>query len=521
MLCTGMLMIVLDNTVVNVALPSIQRELGLSPSGLAWVVNAYLIAFGGLLLLAGRLGDLIGTKRVFLAGLVLFTFASLLCGLAGTSTMLVTARCMQGAGGAMSSAVILAMIVTMFQEPHERAKAMGVFSFTASAGGSIGLLIGGTVTQLLTWHWVFLINVPIGIVAIVIAFRAIAPQAGLGLRAGADVLGASLVTASTMLAVYTVVDIPVSGGATRTPLLGTIAGILFVAFIARQATAAKPLLPLRVFASRDVCGTNLMQLLFASGMFGFFFLGSLYLRRILNYDAVATGLAFLPITISIGAFSLGWAARLSTRYGVRATVLAGAGLAALGLAILAAPPVSTQYAAAILSAMMLIGAGMGVAFPSLMILAMSSATPSDSGLLSGLINTTGQIGGAFGLAVLATLSAARTEHLLTAGLNGSIALAGGYRFAFGAASGCLIIAGLVAATSYKPMTRRTERRRRQRMDSTRVAGRDALRQNAFRPGDGRTSSVGDGRREPRTLFPCNGVTDGGPRRPSLLWHRWL
>ena len=447
LLCVGMLMIVLDGTVVNVALPSIQSDLDFSQSNLAWVVNAYMIAFGGLLLLAGRLGDLVGSKRVFLAGIITFTSASLLCGLAWNRDLLVAARFLQGIGGAMASSVILAMIVTMFEEPPERARAMGVFSFTAAAGGSIGLLVGGALTQLLNWHWIFLINVPIGIVTTFLAVRLLESSPGIGFREGADALGAVLVTAALMLAVYTVVEVPSYGVAsTHTAAFGTAAIVLFGAFMVRQVTAQRPLLPLRLFRSRNVSGSNVLELLIVAGLFGFFFLDSLFLRRVLGYDAVKTGLAFLPITISIGALSLGWAATLPTRFGPRRVVVVGLAIAAVGLAIFSVAPLNAGYVSTIFPAMLLLGVGMGVTFPSLMILAMSSATSSDSGLTSGLINTTGQVGGALGLAILATISASRARDALASGASNVAALTAGYHLAFAVGTGCLIVAVIVAAT---------------------------------------------------------------------------
>jgi EmrB/QacA subfamily drug resistance transporter len=293
-LCVGMLMIVLDGTIVNVALPSMQADLGFTQANLAWVINGYMIAFGGFLLLAGRLGDLIGSKRVFIAGLSLFTFASLLCGIAWTRELLVAARFIQGIGGAFSSSVILAMIVTMFAAPDERAKAMGYFNFTAAGGGSIGLLLGGSITQIANWHWVFLVNIPIGIAAILFAERYVTSPEGHGLREGADVLGAFLITTALMVAVYTVVEIPAQGLASAHTLVGGTIGVaLFVAFIVRQATATKPLLPLGVFRSRNLTGSNIIQVLIVAAMFGFFFLDSLHFRRVLGYNAIATGLAFL------------------------------------------------------------------------------------------------------------------------------------------------------------------------------------------------------------------------------------
>ena len=317
-LCAGMLMIILDGTIVNVALPAIQDDLGFAQSDLAWVVNAYLIAFGGLLLLAGRLGDLIGRRRVFLTGLTLFTAASLLCGLADSQAMLIGARFAQGIGGAMTSAVILGMIVTMFPEPREQAKAIGVYSFVASAGASIGLLAGGVLTQALSWHWIFFVNVPIGIATGVLALRLLAPEAGAGLRAGADVLGAVLVTGALMLGVYTIVQAGEHGwGSLQTLGLGAVSLALLGGFVARQATAATPLLPLRLLRSRPVAGANAVQVLMVGGLFGVFFLGVLYLQRVLGYDAIEIGLAFLPVSLGIGILSLGFSARLVMRFGPR------------------------------------------------------------------------------------------------------------------------------------------------------------------------------------------------------------
>ena len=296
-------MIVLDATVVNVALPSIQSDLAFSPASLAWVVNAYLIAFGGLLLLAGRLGDLVGRRAVFLAGLAVFTAASLVCGLAQSQTALVAARFVQGAGGAMTSAVILGMIVTMFPEPREQARAIGVFAFVASAGGAIGLLAGGVLTQAINWHWIFFVNVPIGIATAVLAVRLIKADRGIGIRAGADVPGALLVTGSLMLGVYTIVKpaAELGWGAARTIELGVGSIALLIAFLVREATARSPLMPLRILRSRNVAGANVIQIVGAAGMFGMFFLGALYLQQVLHYDAIEAGLGFLPITLTIFA----------------------------------------------------------------------------------------------------------------------------------------------------------------------------------------------------------------------------
>src|ERR671916_292816 len=407
-LCVGMLMIVLDATVVNVALPAIQDDLGFSRSGLAWVVNAYLIAFGGLLLLAGRLGDLVSRKRVFLVGLGVFTVASLLCGFAQSQGMLVGARFLQGAGGAMTSAVILGMIVTMFPEPREQAKAIGVFAFVASAGG-------------------------------------------------ADVLGAVLITGSLMLGVYTIVNpaAEYGWGAGRTLALGALSLMLLAAFVAREATTRSPLVPLQIFRSRNVTGANLIQVLSVAGMFGMFFLGALYLQRILAYDALETGLAFLPVTILMGTLSVRYTDRLVMHFGARKLVLGGLALFMTGLALFARAPVDGDYVVHILPVMTFLGIGAGLCFPALMTLAMSGATPSDAGLASGLINTTAQVGGALGLAVLATLSASRSEQLIGDGESTAAALTSGYHLAFGIGAVLVVVAIAVAVSVLQP-ERQTE-----------------------------------------------------------------
>ncbi|MFL5877919.1 MAG: DHA2 family efflux MFS transporter permease subunit [Solirubrobacteraceae bacterium] len=446
-LCVGMLMIVLDATIVNVALPSIQDDLGFSQSSLAWVVNAYLIAFGGLLLLAGRLGDLLGRRRVFLAGLAVFTGASLFCGIAQSQGLLIAARFVQGAGGALTSGVILGMIVTTFREPREQAKAIGVYSFVASAGGSIGLLAGGGLTQAVSWHWIFFVNLPIGIATALLALRVVERDEGVGIERGADLPGAALVTSALMLGVYTILEAGSHGwGSLHTLGLGAVSLALLFAFVARQARVANPLMPLRLFRSRNVAGANAVQALFVAGMFGMFFLGALYLQRVLGYDALEVGLAFLPVTLVIGTLSLGFSERLNTRFGPKATLLPSLVLIAAGLVLFARAPVGGDYVTDVLPGMVLLGLGASVSFPSLMTLAMSGATPSDAGLASGLVNTTLQVGGAIGLAVLATLATTRTQHLLSAGDGSAAALTGGYHLAFIIAAGLVVAALVVAST---------------------------------------------------------------------------
>jgi EmrB/QacA subfamily drug resistance transporter len=442
-LCTGVLMIVLDATVVNVALPSIQEDLGFSQSGLAWVVNAYLIAFGGLLLLAGRLGDLVSRRGVFLAGLGVFTAASLACGLATSQEMLVAARFIQGVGGAMASAVVLGMIVTMFPEPREQAKAIGVYSFVASAGGSIGLLAGGVLTQSLDWHWIFFVNLPIGVATAVLATRLLERDRGVGFGRGADVLGALLSTAALMLLVYAIVE--------RSVALGGVAAALAVGFLAREATAANPLIPLRIFRSRNVSGANAIQALVVAGMFGMFFLGALYLQRVLGYDPLQIGLAFLPTTLVMGTLSLRYSERLITRFGARATLVPGLALVGAGLVLFTQTPVDGDYVTDVLPVMLLIGAGVAVCFPSLMTLAMTGVAPSEAGLASGLVNTTVQVGGALGLAVLATVAASSTDG------PGAAALNHGFHVAYGIAAVLVGAAIVVAATVLRPERRRPAR----------------------------------------------------------------
>ncbi len=452
-LCTGMLMIVLDMTIVNVALPSIQADLGFSQAGLAWVVNAYLIAFAGLLLLAGRLGDLAGRRDVFLTGLALFTAASLACGLADSQGMLIAARFAQGIGGALTSSVILGMIVTMFPAPREQARAVGVFAFVASAGAAVGLLAGGILTQVLNWHWIFFVNLPVGAITAACAVRFISRDRGMLPRAGLDVPGALLITAAMMLAVFTIVGPAAQRGWLAPQTLGLAAGslVLLAAFIVRQRTARHPLVPLRIFASRNVTGANLVQILGTAGMFGMFFLGSLYLREIQGYDPLQIGLAFLPVAVVMGTLSVRYTDRLVMRFGARALMFGGLALIAAGLALFAlAPAHGGGYLAYVFPVTVAIGAGAGLCFPALMTLAMSGATPEDAGLASGLVNTTAQIGGALGLAVLATVSAARTNALTAQHRPTAVALTEGYHLAFWIAFGLVVAAAAAAAVLLRP-----------------------------------------------------------------------
>jgi len=430
-LCVGFLLIVVDMTIVNVALPSIQRDLGFSQSGLAWVINAYLIAFAGLLLLAGRLGDLLGRKRVYLAGLGVFVGASIVCGISFNQPLLIAARFVQGVGGAASSAVILAMIVSLFPEPDERARAFGVFSFIASAGAAVGLLAGGLITQAVSWHWIFFVNVPIGVATAILSARLLNSDEGMGLGKGADLVGAFLVTVGLMVAVYAIVQSSVYGlGSVHTLGFGALALALLIGFVIREASAASPILPLRIFSSRRLSAANLVQALMTSAFFGFFFFGSLDLERVLGYGPMAMGLAFLPVAVVMGLFSIRLSARLIKRFGTVRVLVAGQAVIVVALLLLGFGPTHAIYPIHLMVPLALLGLGGGLSFPTLAIIAMSDAQESDAGLASGILNTTGQMGGALGLAVLATVAGAHTLGLSRGGADTATALAGGYHFAW-------------------------------------------------------------------------------------------
>ena len=444
-LCVGMLMIVLDATIVNVALPTIQDDLGFSENDLAWVVNAYLIGFGGLLLLSGRLGDLVGQRRIFLIGLGVFTGASLLCALAQRQGVLIGARFVQGVGGALTSAVILGMIVTMFPEPREQAKAIGAYTFVAIAGGSIGLLLGGVLTETINWHWIFFVNIPIGLATALAAIRLVPDREGIGLSAGADLPGAVLLTGGLMLFVYTILGVAEEGwGSGQTILLGAVSIALLIAFLSRQARVANPLMPLRLFRSRQVSGANLVQALMVVGMFAMFFLGALYMQRILGYNALEVGLAYLPLTIVMGTMSFRFTGQLNLKYGPEATLVPAMVFIVAGLLWLARTPIDANYVVDLLPSMILIGLGAGLGFPSLMTLAMSGATESDAGVASGLVNTSLQVGGAIGLAVLTTFATERTDGLLADGEPAAEALNSGYHLAYLIGAGLVLVAIAIA-----------------------------------------------------------------------------
>jgi EmrB/QacA subfamily drug resistance transporter len=430
-LCLGDLMIVLDVTIVGVALPSIREDLGFSEESLAWVVNAYLITFGGFLLLGGRLGDLLGHRRLFLAGVALFTAASAVCGSASSQGMLVGARAVQGIGGAVVSAVALSLMMTLFIEPAERAKAMGIFGFVASGGGSLGVLLGGVLTDLLDWHWIFLVNVPVGLLVVALTLLVIPGARVTTTAQRLDAAGAVTVTASLVTAVYAIVNGNEIGWLTgRTLGLLATSGLLLLAFVGLEARVRSPLVPLRLFRLRNIAVSNTVGVLWAGAMFAWFFLTALYLQLVLAYSPLQVGLAFLPGNVIMGAMSIGFSAKLVLRFGIRPPLGAGLLLASVGLLLLARAPVGGSFAIDVLPSMILLGVGAGIAFNPVLLAAMSDVEPTEAGLASGLVNTSFMMGGALGLAVLASLAASRTDTLLADGQSLTAALTGGYHVAF-------------------------------------------------------------------------------------------
>ncbi len=446
-LCLGDLMIVLDTTIVNVALPSIRTDLGFSETSLAWVVNAYLLTFGGFLLLGGRLGDLFGHRRLFVSGIALFTAASLACGLSTSQGMLVAARAVQGLGGAVVSAVALSLIMMLFTDPTERTKAMGFFGFVMAAGGSIGVLLGGVLTDTLTWHWVFLVNLPIGAAVFALTFALIPGGRGQG-RAKVDLAGAATVTLSLMLAVYAVVNgNGVGWTTTRTLGLLALAAALMVAFVVIESRVSSPLVPLRLFKLRNVSTANVIGVLWAAAMFSSFFLSALYLQLVLGYKPLDVGLTFLPANLIMAVFSIGLSAKIVMRFGIKRPIAAGMTLVALGLLLFVRAPVDGNVLIDVVPAMIVFGIGAGLAFNPVLLAAMSDVEQSEAGLASGVVNTAFMMGGALGLAVLASLAASRTNSLRANGESALVALNGGYHLAFAIGALFALAAG-VAATLF-------------------------------------------------------------------------
>jgi EmrB/QacA subfamily drug resistance transporter len=430
-LCLGTLMIVLDTTIVNVALPSIRADLGFSQTSLAWVVNAYLLTFGGFLLLGGRLGDLYGQRRLFLFGIALFTLASLGCGLSTSQGMLEAARAVQGVGGAVASAVSLSLTMNLFPEPGERAKAMGIFGFVASGGGSIGVLLGGVLTNSLDWHWIFLVNLPIGVAVVALSLRLLPGGPGRNAAGRLDVAGALTVTAALMLAVYAIVNgnqVGWASGQTTGLLAGAVA--LLGLFLVIESRVSAPLVPLGLFRRRNVATANAVGVLWAAAMFAWFFMSALYLQLVLGYSPLQVGLAFLPANLIMGTLSIAVSARLVMRFGIRRPLAAGLSFATVGLVLFARAPVGGSFVTDVLPSMILLGIGAGIAFNPVLLAAMSDVAPEEAGLASGVVNTAFMMGGALGLAVLASLAASRTDSLRADGNGPLAALVGGYHLAF-------------------------------------------------------------------------------------------
>ncbi len=453
-LCIGQLMIVLDSTVVNVALPSIQRELHFSQASLAWVVNAYLLTFGGLLLLAGRLGDLIGRARVFLVGLAAFSIASMLCGLAQSASVLVVARFVQGASAAMVASMVLGIITPMFPEPKERTTAFSVFAFVAIGGASLGLVLGGALTELLNWHWIFFINVPVGAAALLVGSRLLEKEAGLGVGAGADIAGAILVTAAPVLAVYGLINAGNRGWGSTVTIGSFIgAGILTAVFLTVERRVRTPLVPLRIFRYRGLMSATVVRLMFPMGGFGFNFLGALYLQHVLGYSPLRTGLAYLPGSAVTGFVSLAIIPRLVRRVGMKPLVVVGLLLISAGVLSFAPVPVHANFFRNILPAMILTGAGFGLVFMPSVSISMSDVGPSEAGVASGLANVAVQLGASIGVAALATVSTSRTRNLLDQHHTQFAALTGGYRIGMYAAAG-FAATGFVLAIALLPSARR-------------------------------------------------------------------
>lgn len=451
-LCMGVFMIVIDTTVVNVALPSIKADLGFNDTSLAWVVNAYMLTFGGFLLLGGRLGDLYGHRRWFLIGIAIFTLASLACGLSSAQEFLVAARTVQGLGGAVVTAVALSLIMDLFSEPADRAKAMGVYSFVCAGGGSVGAMLGGILTSALSWHWIFLINIPVGAAVIAFSPRLLPEGHNQSAPAQLDIAGALTVTSSVMLAVFAIVNGSEAGWTSlRTLSLLGVSVVLFVGFLLIESRVRAPLLPLALFRLRNLATANTIGVLWAASMFAWFFLSALYMQLVLGYSASQVGFAFLPANLIMMAFSLGWSAKIVLRFGIRLPVVVGMLLAAISLFYFARAPIAGTFVVDVLPAMLLLGLGAGIALNPVLLAAMSDVAPNESGLASGIVNTSFMLGGALGLAVLASIAAARTTSLAAAQVEHLAALSGGYSAAFivGAAFAAFaaLLAGLLRGPS--------------------------------------------------------------------------
>jgi EmrB/QacA subfamily drug resistance transporter len=447
--CLGQLMVILDTTIVNVALPSIQSDLNFSQSSLTWVIDGYLITFGSLLLLAGRLGDLFGRKRVFLLGVLSFVVASMLCGLSPSGGALVAARLIQGAAAALVSAVIIAIIAVEFPQPAERAKAMSLYTFVIAGGASLGLLLGGVLTEAISWHWIFFVNLPIGAVAYVLGRRLIAENEGIG-SDGIDWLGSVLITASSIVAIYALIKIPEWGWTgPRTLALIGVAALLLAGFIALESRISNPIMPLRVLGNRSLVTANLVRGFLVTGAYSTFFLGSLYFQHVRGWSPIDIGLAFLAMSVALATMSAGLAARLVARFGPKRTLIAGIAGPVAGLLLFSQAGESTPYFPTIFAAFALLGFGFGAANPPLMMIAMGDVPERDAGLASGTIQVSIQLSAAIGLAALGTIATDRTNALAAQGQSAVDALSGGYHLAFLIAAGAAAVGIAIAVLALR------------------------------------------------------------------------
>ena len=453
-LCMATLMIVLDTTIVNVALPSIKASLGFTDTDLAWVVNAYALTYAGFLLLGGRLGDLYGQRRLFLLGVVLFTASSLLCGLASSQAMLIIARAMQGIGGAVASAISLSLVMNMFPEPDDRARAMGIFGFVAAGGGSVGAILGGVLTGILNWHWIFLVNIPIGIAVVWYSLRLLSAEHAPSKHTHLDIWGALSITASLMIAVYAIVNGSIAGWhSAQTMGLLAISIALLIAFAYVESAVRSPLMPMSILSLRSVAGSNAVAILWSASMFSWFFLSALYMQQVLGYAPLLIGLAFIPANLIMAVFSIWLSAKSIARFGIKNSLVSGLSLSAAGLLLFAHAPVGGSFLIDIMPPMILMGLGGGSTFNPLLLAAMNDVPGDESGLASGIVNTSFMMGGALGLAILASLANSRTQTLLSAGADMAHALTGGYDRAFLVGGAFAAAAALLAIFALKTRAR--------------------------------------------------------------------
>ncbi len=454
--CLGQLMSIVDGTIVNVALPQIQHDLHFTQSSLTWVLNGYLITFGSFLLLAGRLGDLIGRRRIFLIGVTGFTLASAACGFADSQGVLIVARFIQGLAGAGAVSAIVAIITAEFPSPQERAKAMSIYTLVISGGASLGLIAGGVITDLLNWHWIFFVNVPVGIATVLLGRVWIIENEGLGIGRDIDVLGSALITASLIVGAYAIVTASSHGwGSAHTLVFAATSLVLLAVFVALEARLRNPIMPLRVFTIPGLPSSSFIRGLLITGMFATFFIGVLYLERLRDFGSLETGLAFLPQTVLLAGLSLGPIAWLVTRFGPRRPLVAGLAFAAAGLALFSTAGLHTSYVPTIVGSVLLIGLGAGLAFMPLLTIAMAQVPARDAGLASGIVNTSLQVSAAIGVAVLGTVSTDHTRSLVAAGAGMDHALLAGYQLAFRIGAGCVVVA-LVAAVLLARSPRRAD-----------------------------------------------------------------